>query len=56
MLMQVAESYLMDRIGSAMAPWIARQNAAADKQLQQAIRLLRYHTQVGGTRVLFFCA
>lgn len=45
-LMQVTESYLMVRLTPALSSWIAMRYASADAELERAIGMLRYHTQV----------
>lgn len=47
--MQVAESYLMAKLAPDLGPWFADRNAFADEELQRAMGLLQFHTQVGAS-------
>ena len=49
MIMQVTESYLMERLSRGLGVWLAGFHSHAEGELRRAIVLLRHHTQVPNT-------
>lgn len=48
-MMQVTESYLMERLSRGLGAWLAGFHSRAEGELRRAIALLKHHTQVPNT-------